>query len=343
MEYFNSTHGARKGLSDTALKTANSGYLTRRLVDVAQDCIVRMQDCGTENSITAEPAVNDGEVVTSLSERILGRIAAEDICNPENGEVITAKGDMVDELMADRIVECGLQSARIRSPLTCEAEEGVCANCYGRDLARGTKVNVGEAVGIIAAQSIGEPGTQLTMRTFHIGGVAQGGQQSFLEASQDGVISYENPMTLENSSGETLVVGRNMKLRIVDEPGNERASHKLGYGSKIFIKEGAKVSRGDKLFEWDPYTLPIIAEKSGSAKLVDLVNGIAVREETDDATGMTQKIVVDWRAAPKGNDLKPEIILVDNAGEPVRNDADNPITYPMSVDAILSIEDGSEI
>ena len=147
------------------------------------------------------------------------------------------------------------------------------------------------------------------MRTFHIGGVAQGGQQSFLEASQDGVISYENPMTLENSSGETLVVGRNMKLRIVDEQGNERASHKLGYGSKIFIKEGAKVSRGDKLFEWDPYTLPIIAEKSGSAKLVDLVNGIAVREETDDATGMTQKIVVDWRAAPKGNDLKPEIIL----------------------------------
>jgi DNA-directed RNA polymerase subunit beta' len=234
LEYFNSTHGARKGLSDTALKTANSGYLTRRLVDVAQDCIVRMQDCGTENSITAEPAVNDGEVVATLSERILGRIAAEDICNPGTGEVITPKGDMVDELMADRIEACELQSARIRSPLTCEAEEGVCANCYGRDLARGTKVNIGEAVGIIAAQSIGEPGTQLTMRTFHIGGVAQGGQQSFLEASQDGLISYENPMTIKNSSGSTLVVGRNMKLRIVDEQGNERASHKLGYGSKIF-------------------------------------------------------------------------------------------------------------
>ena len=250
---------------------------------------------------------------------------------------------MVDELMADRIEDCGLLSARIRSPLTCEAEEGVCANCYGRDLARGTKVNIGEAVGIIAAQSIGEPGTQLTMRTFHIGGVAQGGQQSFLEASQDGLISYENSMTLKNSSGSTLVVGRNMKLRIVDEQGNERASHKLSYGSKIFLKEGAKVSRGDKLFEWDPYTLPIIAEKAGSAKLVDLVNGIAVREETDDATGMTQKIVVDWRAAPKGNELKPEIILVDKDGEPLRNEADNPITYPMSVDAVLSIEDGSEI
>ena len=343
LEYFNSTHGARKGLSDTALKTANSGYLTRRLVDVAQDCIVRMQDCGTENSITAEPAVNDGEVVATLAERVLGRIAAEDICNPGTGEVITPKGDMVDELMADRIEVCELQSARIRSPLTCEAEEGVCANCYGRDLARGTKVNIGEAVGIIAAQSIGEPGTQLTMRTFHIGGVAQGGQQSFLEASQDGLISYENPMTIKNSSGSTLVVGRNMKLRIVDEQGNERASHKLGYGSKIFLKEGAKVSLGDKLFEWDPYTLPIIAEKAGSAKLVDLVNGIAVREETDDATGMTQKIVVDWRAAPKGSELKPEIILLDKDGEPVRNEADNPITYPMSVDAVLSIEDGSEI
>jgi DNA-directed RNA polymerase subunit beta' len=312
-------------------------------VDVAQDCIVRMQDCGTENSITAEPAVNDGEVVATLSERVLGRTAAEDICNPITGEVITPKGAMVDELMADRIEDCGLLSARIRSPLTCEAEEGVCANCYGRDLARGTKVNIGEAVGIIAAQSIGEPGTQLTMRTFHIGGVAQGGQQSFLEASQDGLISYENPMTIKNSSGSTLVVGRNMKLRIVDEQGNERASHKLGYGSKIFLKEGAKVSLGDKLFEWDPYTLPIIAEKAGSAKLVDLVNGIAVREETDDATGMTQKIVVDWRAAPKGSELKPEIILLDKDGEPLRNEADNPITYPMSVDAVLSIEDGSEI
>ena len=270
-------------------------------------------------------------------------MAAEDICNPVTGEVITPKGSMVDELMADRIEDCGLLSARIRSPLTCEAEEGVCANCYGRDLARGTKVNIGEAVGIIAAQSIGEPGTQLTMRTFHIGGVAQGGQQSFLEASQDGLISYENPMIIKNSSGSTLVVGRNMKLRIVDEQGNERASHKLSYGSKIFLKEGAKVARGDKLFEWDPYTLPIIAEKAGSAKLVDLVNGIAVREETDDATGMTQKIVVDWRAAPKGNELKPEIILVDKDGEPLRNEADNPITYPMSVDAVLSIEDGSEI
>ena len=343
LEYFNSTHGARKGLSDTALKTANSGYLTRRLVDVAQDCIVRMHDCGTENSITAEPAVNDGEVISSLAERVLGRVAAEDIKVPGSDEIIVREGQLIDELLADSIDEAGLVSARIRSPLTCDAEEGVCAMCYGRDLARGTMVNEGEAVGIIAAQSIGEPGTQLTMRTFHIGGVAQGGQQSFLESSQDGKIEFENATTLKNASGDILVMGRNMKLRIMDEHGVERANHKLDYGTKLFVKKGSKVSRGDKLFEWDPYTLPIIAEKSGTAKYVDLVNGVAVREDTDDATGMTQKIVVDWRTAPKGNDLKPEVILMDDDGEPVRNDAGNPITYPMSVDAILSIEDMSTV
>ncbi|MBL6676493.1 MAG: DNA-directed RNA polymerase subunit beta' [Rhodobacteraceae bacterium] len=343
LEYFNSTHGARKGLSDTALKTANSGYLTRRVVDVAQDCIVRMNDCGTEQSITAETAVNDGEVVSSLAERVLGRVAAEDILRPGSEDVLVAKGELIDEIMADKIDDAGLQTARIRSPLTCEAEEGVCALCYGRDLARGTIVNTGEAVGIIAAQSIGEPGTQLTMRTFHIGGVAQGGQQSFLEANQSGVIDFENPQTLKNAQGDMLVMGRNMKLRILDENGDELASHKLGYGTKLFVAEGAKVERGDKLFEWDPYTLPIIAEKAGVAKHVDLANGVAVREETDDATGMTQKIVIDWRAAAKGSELKPEIILAGEDGEPVRNEAGNPITYPMSVDAILSVEDGQEV
>jgi DNA-directed RNA polymerase subunit beta' len=343
LEYFNSTHGARKGLSDTALKTANSGYLTRRLVDVAQDCIVRQHDCGTDNAITVEAAVNDGEVVASLAERLLGRVAAEDLLRPGTDEVITACGQLIDERMADAIEEAGIQSARIRSPLTCEAEEGVCAMCYGRDLARGTMVNSGEAVGIIAAQSIGEPGTQLTMRTFHIGGVAQGGQQSFQEAGQEGVIAFENPTLLENANGEMLVVGRNMKVLIRDEVGGERASYKLGYGTKLFVKDGDKVGRGDKLFEWDPYTLPIIAEKSGTSKFVDLISGIAVREETDEATGMTQKIVIDWRTAPKGNELKPEIILVDAEGEPVRNDAGNPVTYPMSVDAILSIDDGQAV
>ncbi|MAC77114.1 MAG: DNA-directed RNA polymerase subunit beta', partial [Rhodobacteraceae bacterium] len=343
LEYFNSTHGARKGLSDTALKTANSGYLTRRLVDVAQDCIVRMHDCGTDNAITCEAAVNDGEVVASIGERLLGRVAADDIIKPGTDEVIVSAGQLIDERMADAVEDAGIQSTRIRSPLTCEAEEGVCAMCYGRDLARGTMVNSGEAVGIIAAQSIGEPGTQLTMRTFHIGGVAQGGQQSFLEASQAGIVHFENAQLLDNAAGETMVMGRNMKLLIKDEAGEERASHKIGYGTKIFVTEGQQVSRGDKLFEWDPYTLPIIAEKAGTAKFVDLVSGIAVRDETDEATGMTQKIVIDWRAAPKGNELKPEIILADENGEPVRNDAGNPVTYPMSVDAVMSIEDGQTV
>ena len=343
LEYFNSTHGARKGLSDTALKTANSGYLTRRLVDVAQDCIIRMEDCGTENVITATAAVNDGEVVASLAERILGRTAGEDICVPGTDEVIVARGELIDERRADAVETAGVVSCKIRSPLTCEAEEGVCASCYGRDLARGTRVNTGEAVGIIAAQSIGEPGTQLTMRTFHIGGVAQGAQQSFQEVNVDGIVHFANPTLLQNPAGEQVVMGRNMQLVISDEHGAERASFKLGYGTKVHVAEGQKVSRGDRLFEWDPYTLPIIAEKSGTVKFVDLTSGVSIRDETDDATGMTQKIVSDWRTAPKGNELKPEILVVDADGQPVRNDAGNPVTYTMSVDAILSVEDGQTI
>jgi DNA-directed RNA polymerase subunit beta' len=343
LEYFNSTHGARKGLSDTALKTANSGYLTRRLVDVAQDCIVRQNDCGTDRAITAEAAVNDGEVVSSLAERILGRVSADDVLRPGTDEVIVAAGELIDERRADLIGEAGVNKMRIRSPLTCEAEDGVCAMCYGRDLARGTKVNIGEAVGIIAAQSIGEPGTQLTMRTFHIGGVAQGGQQSFLESSQAGKVEFRNAMLLENAAGEQIVMGRNMVLAIIDENGEERAQHKLSYGSKVFVKDGAQIARGDKMFEWDPYTLPIIAEKAGTVRYVDLVNGIAVREDTDEATGMTQRIVSDWRSVPRGSDLKPEIIVVGEDGEPVRKEDGNPVTYPMSVDAILSVEDGQQI
>jgi DNA-directed RNA polymerase subunit beta' len=343
LEYFNSTHGARKGLSDTALKTANSGYLTRRLVDVAQDCIIRVEDCGTDRAITAQAAVSDGEIVASISERVLGRVAAEDVTVPGEDEVIVSNGELIDERRADAIEAAGVPSMRVRSPLTCEAEEGVCAQCYGRDLARGTRVNIGEAVGIIAAQSIGEPGTQLTMRTFHIGGVAQGGQQSFLEASAAGVIEYRNANLLTNELGELLVMGRNMSIAIMDENGEERASHKLGYGTKLFVKDGARVERGDRLFEWDPYTLPIIAEAAGKVKFVDLYDGISVRQETDDATGMTQKIVADWRSAPKGSDLKPEIFIVGEDGEPMRNEAGNPVIYTMSVDAILSVEDGQSI
>ncbi|MHA3977918.1 DNA-directed RNA polymerase subunit beta' [Halovulum sp. GXIMD14794] len=342
-EYFNSTHGARKGLADTALKTANSGYLTRRLVDVAQDCIVKIDDCGTDLSITAQAAVNDGEVVSSLSERILGRVVAEDVINPATGEVLAKRGEMLDERLSDAIEAAGLQTVQIRSPLTCEAEDGICAQCYGRDLARGTRVNPGEAVGIIAAQSIGEPGTQLTMRTFHIGGIAQGGSQSFQEAGHEGKVELRGGTSLDNRDGELIVMSRNMEMAVVDDNGIERASYKLGYGTKIHARDGVKVNRGDKLFEWDPYTLPIIAEKDGVAKYVDLTAGISIREETDDATGISQRIVSDWRAAPKGNELKPEIILVDKDGEPVRNEQGNPVTYAMSVDAILSVEDGTEV
>ncbi len=344
LEYFNSTHGARKGLSDTALKTANSGYLTRRLVDVAQDCIVRSHDCGTENAITASAAVNDGEVIVPMGERVLGRVAADDVFYPGTEDIVVSKGELIDERRADVINSSGVATIRIRSPLTCEAEEGVCAMCYGRDLARGTLVNQGEAVGIIAAQSIGEPGTQLTMRTFHIGGVAQGGQQSFLEASQEGKIEFRNANLLSNVAGEQIVVGRSMSIAIIDDAGQERAAHKLTYGAKIHVKDGQSVKRGTKLFEWDPYTLPIIAEKTGVARFKDLVSGISIREDTDEATGMTQRIVSDWRSVPKGGDLKPEIIVMDPAtGDPVRNDSGAPISYSMSVDAILSVEDGQEL
>ena len=344
LEYFNSTHGARKGLADTALKTANSGYLTRRLVDVAQDCIVRINDCGTETSIKCEAAVSDGEVVATLSERILGRVAAEDIKNLSDDSVICSKGSMIDERIADLIEKAEIATVQIRSPLTCEAEDGICATCYGRDLARGTPVNPGEAVGIIAAQSIGEPGTQLTMRTFHIGGIAQGGSQSFMQSNHSGVVEFKSANILTNGQGEEIVTSRSMELVINNEKGVALSSHRLSYGTKLYVKEKQKISAGDKLFEWDPYTLPIIAERGGIVKFADLIPGVSVREDVDDATGISQKIVSDWRASSKGSSLQPEIIIVDKeTGEPVKLENGNPAVHPMSVDAIMSVEDGSEI
>jgi len=344
LEYFNSTHGARKGLADTALKTANSGYLTRRLVDVAQDCIVREDDCGTEISIRVAAAVNDGTVVSSLSERILGRVMAEDVIKPGTDEVLATRNQILDEKLADEIEAAGVLSVQARSPLTCEAEDGICAQCYGRDLARGSKVNPGEAVGIIAAQSIGEPGTQLTMRTFHIGGIAQGGSQTSQDAIADGKIELRNTSILENADGETIVMDRHMELALIDKNGVELSTYKLGFGSKLMVKDKQKVKQGDKLYEWDPFTMPIITEKPGVAKFVDLVVGIAVRDETDDATGLSQKVVTDWRATAKGGDLKPAIIVMDPAtGEPVRMENGNPAVYNMSIDAVLGVEDGQEI
>ena len=343
LEYFNSTHGARKGLADTALKTANSGYLTRRLVDVAQDCIIQIQDCGTERGITQEPVIDSGNVISSIGEQVLGRVPLEDVLDPATGDLIHPHSILIEEADATRIDEAKVQSIKVRSPLTCESEDGICAMCYGRDLARGTPVNIGEAVGIIAAQSIGEPGTQLTMRTFHIGGAANVSDNSFLEATQEGKIVLANPNTLTNSDGDVIVMGRTMQVQIVDEQGRERAAHKLAYGTKLLTKEGAEVKRGDRLAEWDPYTLPIIAEKGGVAKFVDLVLGSTVREETDDATGISQRIVADWRTAPKGNDLKPAITIVDSDGEMIKLENGNPAHYFMSVDAILSVEDGQEV
>ena len=343
LEYFNSTHGARKGLADTALKTANSGYLTRRLVDVAQDCIIEIEDCETDIGINCEAAVDGGEIISSLSERLLGRVPIEDITHPESGDVMFKKNDIIDEAASLAIEEAGVSSVKIRSPLTCEAPNGICGKCYGRDLARGEAVNIGEAVGIIAAQSIGEPGTQLTMRTFHIGGTAQVTDQSFVESSQEGKLEIRNANMLENSAGDTIVVARNVQLAILDPQGNDRAVHKLAYGSKLLVKDGDDIKRGQKLAEWDPYTLPIISEKKGIAKFVDLIPGISIRDEMDEATGITQRIVSDWRSAPKGSDLKPAITMVDAKGETFTLDNGNPAHYFMSVDAILSVEDGQEV
>ncbi|MEM9139826.1 MAG: DNA-directed RNA polymerase subunit beta', partial [Pseudomonadota bacterium] len=343
LEYFNSSHGSRKGLADTALKTANSGYLTRRLVDVAQDCIIKVMDCGTDQGITQEAVVQSGNVISSLGEQVLGRNPLEDILDPATGDMIHPHGVLIEEADAARIDAAKVQSIKVRSPLTCEAEDGVCAACYGRDLARGTPVNVGEAVGIIAAQSIGEPGTQLTMRTFHIGGAANVSDNSYLESTQEGQVKFVNQNTLTNADGDIIVMGRTMQIQILDDQGRERAVHKLTYGSKLLVKDGEQVNRNHRLAEWDPYTLPIISEKGGVAKYVDLNLGATIREETDDATGISQRIVSDWRTAVKGNELKPAITIVDKDGEMVKLDNGNPAHYFMSVDAILSVEDGEEI
>ncbi len=344
LEYFNSTHGARKGLADTALKTANSGYLTRRLVDVAQDCIIIELDCGTTNGITVRPVVEGGEVVSSLSERVLGRSAAEDVVNSVTGEVLVPAGELIDEDAAAVIEEADLEQAKIRSVLTCETRTGVCAACYGRDLARGTRVGMGEAVGVIAAQSIGEPGTQLTMRTFHIGGAVQrGAEQSSIEAVADGTVSLRNCQTVQNSAGVPVIMNRNALLVVLDAQGRERAHHRLPYGAKLLRKDKAEITRGDKLVEWDPYTLPIITEKEGIANYMDLVEGTSMTELVDEATGIASKVVTDWKQQPKGMDLKPRITLRDEAGEVLTLDNGLEARYFLSVDAILSVEPGQKV
>ena len=343
-EYFNSTHGARKGLADTALKTANSGYLTRRLVDVAQDVVITETDCGTERGIIVRPVVDGGNVIVSIGERILGRTVQEDVVHPETGELLIAKGKLVDENDVEAVEKAGVEQVKIRSVLTCESENGVCAACYGRDLARGTPVNIGEAVGVIAAQSIGEPGTQLTMRTFHIGGAAQkGAEQASVEVPFAGIMKLENNHIVVDSEGHGIVLTRNCEIVIVDSNGREKSRHHVPYGTKLLVAENDKVKKGQKIAEWDPFTVPVITEKAGTVELVDLINNVSVKESTDETTGIVSKVVIDWRSNPAGASLKPSIILKDAKGKPVKLDNGKEVRYYMSADAILSVDNGAEV
>ena len=342
LEYFNSTHGARKGLADTALKTANSGYLTRRLVDVAQDSIITELDCGTVRGLTMEPIVDAGQIVASIGQRILGRTAAEDINDPVTGFTIAAKGRLLTEKDIDAIEAAKVQSVKIRSPLTCDLRQGCCAACYGRDLARGTPVNIGEAVGVIAAQSIGEPGTQLTMRTFHIGGTAQVVDSSFLEAGAEGKIEIRNKNVAKLSGGGLIAMGRSVTLAILDPDGKERATHRITYGAKLRVQDGEEVKRGQRLAEWDPYTRPILAEVDGEVAFEDLVDGTSVLETTDEATGFTKRVVADWRTNQRGDGLRPAITITRN-GAVAKVERGGDARYLLSVDAVIAMEPGEKV
>jgi DNA-directed RNA polymerase subunit beta' len=344
LEYFNSSHGARKGLADTALKTANSGYLTRRLVDVAQDCIIIEEDCGTKKGIIAKAVIDGGEVIVPLADKLLGRTSAKDVFHPTTEKLIIKAGGLIDEKIVEAIDEAGIESVMIRSVLTCESDGGACGKCYGRDLARGTPVNIGEAVGVIAAQSIGEPGTQLTMRTFHIGGAAQrGAQQSSIEASHDATLELSNKNVVKDSKGRLVVMSRTCELVLRDEKAREKARHKVPYGSRLLAEEGNSVKKGQKLVEWDPYTIPIITEKSGIAHYRDLVDGVSLSEVLDETTGIANKKVIDFRQQTRGADLKPRIALRDKKGEIITLANGLEARYFLPVDAILSVEDGQEV
>ena len=343
LEYFNSTHGARKGLADTALKTASSGYLTRRLCDVAQDLTVTKIKCDKPGFIKLAEILEGGNVVVSLSERVLGRVAAENIKNPINGEIVHKKNEMIDEATCEKIDAAGVKFVKAYSVMTCSSKEGVCATCYGRDLSRGKIVHVGEAIGMISAQSIGEPGTQLTMRTFHVGGTASVKQESQIVAKSAGTLKIINTNLLEDSKKNLIVMGRNTQLSIEDDSGAQVAVYKVPYGSKLFFQNGDKISKNAKICEWDPYTTPVIAEKSGIAGYVDLVDGISLQETTDDATGISSKSVIDWRSQSKNTDLKPRITLRDEKGNVIKKADDNEARYYLVPDSILSVKDGQNI
>lgn len=343
-EYFNSTHGARKGLADTALKTANSGYLTRRLVDVAQDCIITAIDCGTINGIEAQTIIEGGEVVVSLAEQVLGRSVAIDILHPVTNELLVSAGELITEEKLDKIDASGLDLIKIRSVLTCETKNGICAKCYGRDLATGDLVSIGEAVGVIAAQSIGEPGTQLTMRTFHIGGAATKSTEiSSLEASYDAVIKIAGRNIVINSEGTQIVMSRACELLLVDNKGAEKARHKVPYGARLMVDDGYRVEKGQKLAEWDPYTIPIITEKSGKVMFTDMIEGLSIRTNIDEVTGIANKVVIESKQYSKGMDLRPRIQLNGPDGKLVELSTGLEAKHYLPVGAVLSVENGTEV
>src|SRR3569833_2832814 len=344
MEYFNSTHGARKGLADTALKTANSGYLTRRLVDVAQDCIITEYDCGTEKGINVRAIIDAGTVVASLATRILGRTTAEDVKDPSASTILVPKGTLLEEPEVDRSVKAGVQELKIRSVLACETKSGVCGACYGRDLARGTPVNMGEAVGVIAAQSIGEPGTQLTMRTFHIGGAAQISEQSFIESNFAGRIKFRAPNIAKNSDGDTVVMVRNMVVAVLDPDGTERAHHRIPYGARLRVTDDQMIDRGARIAEWDPYTRPILTEVEGEIEFEDLVDGISMSEQLDESTGIAKRVVIDWRTGSTRNqqDLHPSIVI-KSGGKILKLARGGDARYQLAVDAIITVDPGGHV
>ena len=346
LEYFNSTHGARKGLADTALKTANSGYLTRRLVDVAQDCIITTEDCGTTTGIKVRAIIDAGQVVASLGSRILGRTTAEDVRDPASHKVIVPASTLLEEPEVELITTANVQELRIRSVLTCETTNGTCGKCYGRDLARGTPVNMGEAVGVIAAQSIGEPGTQLTMRTFHIGGAAQISEQSFIESNFDGKIKIKakgKNHVVKNSDGEIIAMGRSIVIAVADPDGTERAVHRIQNGARLRVEDGDKVKRGQRIAEWDPYTRPILTEAEGTVAFEDLVEGQSMSEAVDESTGIAKRVVIDWRTSSRAADLRPAIVVKGKDGKVIKLSRGGEARYMLAVDAILSADTGAKV
>ena len=346
MQYFISTHGARKGLADTALKTANSGYLTRRLVDVSQDVVITASDCGTTNGLLMAPVIEGGDIISSLGDRILGRVSAQDVLAPGTEEVAMPAGTMIDEAWVLKIEKLNIDEVIVRSPITCELTHGICAACYGRDLARGHLVNQGEAVGVIAAQSIGEPGTQLTMRTFHIGGAAsRASAMDSVQVKHDGVVRLINFNTVENKDGNLVAVSRSGELAIADQNGRERERYKLPYGALITVKDGSSVNSGDKIASWDPHTHPIVSEVAGKVLFSGMEEGLSVRQQTDDMTGLTSISVIDANDRnAAGKELKPMISLTDGKGKELFfPNSSVPAQYPLPANASINVADGEAI